>query len=216
MNAFFLAKAGLHVRLALLRFGWGNGIALVLLVCAGVTGLWLLPQLKSQRAAGQIALAKAQKAHDAAPLAALAPALPPTQQHLQDFYDVLGETRYAEQQVKTLFAIAAKNSLTLNQADYKFAFDKNGIFHTYVISLPVRGPYTAVRPFCEQVLLAIPFASLDQIDFKRDSVNNPNLEAKLRITLYLDKSGGTLGNAEAPTEKPAEHTGGADMKGGQS
>jgi hypothetical protein len=64
--------------------------------------------------------------------------------------------------------------------------------------------------------LAIPFASLDQIDFKRDSVNNPNLEAKLRITLYLDKSGGTLGNAEAPTEKPAEHTGGADMKGGQS
>jgi hypothetical protein len=221
MNGHALAKAGLQLRLALMRFGWSNSLALLLAAAAATAALWLVPQLKAQRAAGQVALAKAQKLHDAAPAAAsaLEPALPPNQQHLQDFYDLLGETRYAEQQVKTLFAIAAKNGLTLNQADYKFAYDKNGMFHTYVISLPVRGPYAAIRPFCEQMLLAIPFASLDQIDFKRESVNNPNLEAKLRITLYLDKSGGAQGAGQPETDKPAVAEPGAasvEAKGGLS
>ena len=222
MNGHSLAKAGLQLRLALMRFGWGNGLACLLSIAAAIAALWLVPQLKAQRAAGQVALARAQKLHDTAPDSsdfASAPTLPRNQQHLQDFNDLLGETRYAEQQVKTLFAIAAKNGLTLNQGDYKLAYDKNGMFHTYVISLPVHGPYAAIRPFCEQVLLAIPFASLDQIDFKRESVNNVNLEAKLRITLYLDKSGGTPEAGQPEVEKlvaPGPGAGGAVAKGGLS
>jgi len=222
MNGLSLAKAGLQLRLTLMRFGWSNGLAMLLAAGAAVAGLWLVPQLRAQHAAGQVALAKAQRLHDAAPASAasaLMPSLPPNQQHLQDFYDLLGETRYAEQQVKTLFAIAAKNGLTLNQADYKLAYDKNGMFHTYVISLPVRGPYAAIRPFCEQVLLAVPFASLDQIDFKRESINDQNLEAKLRITLYLDKSDALPGAGQPETEKPAApepRTGGTAEKGGLS
>ena len=35
-------------------------------------------------------------------------------------------------------------------------------------------------------LMAIPFASLDEINFRRDAIGSRTLEAKLRFTLYLN------------------------------
>jgi hypothetical protein len=34
-------------------------------------------------------------------------------------------------------------------------------------------------------LRAIPFASLDDISFRRDGIQDPAVEARLRLTLYL-------------------------------
>jgi len=55
----------------------------------------------------------------------------------------------------------------------------------------------AVRRFCERVLLTIPFASLDEITFKREAVGNGSLDARLRFTLYL---------TDAPTVHVAPET----------
>jgi hypothetical protein len=101
------------------------------------------------------------------------------------FYDTLGERRYAEQQVKTLFALAAKNGLALSQGEYRTAYDRNARLTTYQINLPVKGSYGAIWKFALGALLAIPFASLDDIGFRRDSIGDPNVEARLRLTLYL-------------------------------
>ena len=193
MKAFNLAQTALAVRLWLTRFGWTNSVVGVLLLLGASAWLWAIPQLKQQAVSAHVALAAAQKSFTSALPVAIVPPLPPAQQRLQQFYDVLGESRYAEQQVKTLFALAAKNGLSINQAEYKFATNKDGLFHTYTISLPVKGQYGAIRPFCEQILLAVPFASLDEINFKRDAVNNPNLEAKLRFTMHLDNAHGMPG-----------------------
>lgn len=190
MTMHNLAQVGLQLRLWLMRFGIGNILATLLLATACGVWLFAVPQLQKDLGGGKSALTAAQKALSAAPTLAVAELVPQAEQHLQQFYDALGDSRYAEQQVKTLFAIAAKNGLTLNQAEYKFAYEKSGKFHTYAITLPVKGPYTAVRPFCEQVLLAIPFASLDGVDFKREAVSNSNLDAKLHFTLHLDNGNG--------------------------
>jgi hypothetical protein len=109
----------------------------------------------------------------------------PNELHQSQFYAALGEQGYAEQQLKTLFDIAAKNGLRLDQGEYKSNFDRNSDTLAYQIQLPVVGSYSAIRQFCEEVLLAIPFASLDEMSFKRDAISNNNLEAKLRFTLYL-------------------------------
>lgn len=204
MKPIHLAAIGLQLRLWLTRRGWSKLLAGVLLAAGAGAWLGTLPRLERQVAASRAALAAAQIALAGAPPVTAAPPLPPAEQRLQQFHDALGESRYAEQQLKTLFALAAKNSLTLRQAEYKFAYDKNGLFHTYAVALPVKGPYTAIRPFCEQVLLAIPFASLDAVDFKRDAVNNPTLDAKLRFTLYLDNAEGMAGTAEAADLQGAE------------
>lgn len=122
-------------------------------------------------------------AHPKTPVASPEPSL--AQASLARFYDNLGEFRYVEQQLKTVFAVANKHNLSLNLGEYKRAYDKDGQFFTYQINLPVKGPYPAIRQFCEQILLAVPFASLDELSFKRASVGQMALEVNVRFTLYL-------------------------------
>jgi len=186
MRPINIARVGLWLRLRLGRLGAANIVAIAFMA-AGVSGwAWFLPHLQQENRRVQMAISAAQKSlsNPVAPVVATPASL--NEQRLQQFYDVLGESRYAEQQVKSLFAIAAKHGLALNQAEYKYGYDKSGKFHTYTITLPVKGTYAAIRPFCEQVLLSIPFASLDAVDFKRDTVGNPTIDAKLHFTLHLD------------------------------
>jgi hypothetical protein len=153
------------------------------LCLAGVLALaWLLPEraLQSQRRAVALSLAALPPPK---PLAIVAPENP--NENLALFYDTLGERRYAEQQVKTLFGLASKAGLVLSQGEYKGAFDQNGRFHTYQVNLPVKGSYGAIWRFGMLALGAIPFASLDEISFRRESIGEPAVEARVRLTLYL-------------------------------
>ncbi|MBA5690108.1 hypothetical protein H3H39_23965 [Duganella sp. LX47W] len=180
MNGVQLSAFALRARLALARVGAPACVA-VLLCAAGAAGwAWLL----SQRAA-QVALS-AQPLSTSTPETLVSAPPPPTaDQNLAAFYDVLGEQRYAEQQVKLLFRLAAKANLTLSQGEYKSAYDKASRVSTYQIVLPVKGPYAAVWQFTLQALRAMPFAALDEVSFRRDAITDPAVEARIRLTLYL-------------------------------
>jgi hypothetical protein len=114
------------------------------------------------------------------------PAAPaPSADSLDAFYAALGPRRYAEQQVKTLFTLAAKSGLSLSQGEYKTGYDRNARVTTYQVNLPVKGSYGAIWQFAFGALRAIPFASLDDVSFRRDSIGDPAVEARLRLTFYL-------------------------------
>jgi hypothetical protein len=113
-------------------------------------------------------------------------AAPPTvNENLHAFHEALGERQYAEQQVKTLFDLAAKTGLVLREGEYKSGYDKNAALYTYQVTLPVKGSYRAIWQFAMLLLRAIPFASLDEVSFRRDAIGEANVEARLRLTLYL-------------------------------
>ena len=171
----------LRLRLALSRTGPVAVGASVLCLAGALALAWLLPEraLQSQRGVAALSLAAMPPAAAAAPLA------PGPNANLASFYDTLGERRHAEQQVKTLFALAAKTGLVLSQGEYKSAFEQSGRFHTYQLNLPVKGSYAAIWQFAMLALRAIPFASLDEISFRRDTIGAPAVEARLRLTLYL-------------------------------
>lgn len=196
-----IRQAGLQLYLGLRRSGWLINVAALLFIL-GIFG-WSagIPHFKEKLAVQQSKLQRLQHTADSPPSVAMPAKIPVTQLRLQDFYAALGEQRYPEQQVKTLFAIAAKNGLALSQAEYKATNDSAGRFHTYRIQLPIRGQYPVIRQFCEQVLLAIPFASLDEITFKRDAINNPQLETKLSFTLYLNAKQDQVAGDEVANRK---------------
>lgn len=110
---------------------------------------------------------------------------PVINENLTAFYGGLGDRRHAEQQVNILFGIAAKSGLALPRGDYSAAYDKDARIYTYQVSLPVKGSYRAISQFALLSLRTIPFASLDNISFKRESIGDSNVEARLRLTLYL-------------------------------
>jgi hypothetical protein len=109
----------------------------------------------------------------------------PAPDRLAAFNGALGERAQAEQQLRTLFALAARHGLELRQGEYKPAWDRNAQLYTYQVDLPVKGSYEAVWQFALAALRAIPFAALDDISFRRDGVRDAAVEARLRLTLYL-------------------------------
>ena len=120
------------------------------------------------------------------PLAVAAAAPPATSaENLARFYATLGQQRHAEQQVKLLFDLAAKHGLVLAQGEYKSGYDKAGRVATYQVTLPLKGSYAAVWQFALQALRAMPFASLDELSFRREQIADPTLEARVRLTFYL-------------------------------
>lgn len=180
-NAASLQALALRGQLALARAGAPACVAAVLCVAGVAAWAWLLPQRAAQ------ARVMAQPLPTPASLLAQQPvAAPPSaNQNLADFYAVLGDKRHAEQQVRTLFDLAAKSGLVLNQGEYKSAYDKASRVSTYQIVLPVKGGYQPLWQFAMQGLRDMPFASLDEVSFRRDAIAEPVVEARLRFTLYL-------------------------------
>ncbi|MBB5369744.1 MULTISPECIES: hypothetical protein [unclassified Janthinobacterium] len=170
----------LPLRLALMRGGQAPLIAGVFILCLlGASGWgWVFQQRTALR---QMVV----KPLSAPPVLAVAPPPASAEQNLAVFYDTLGEKRYAEQQVKTLFDLAAKSGLSLSQGEYKSAYDKASRVSTYQVVLPVKGSYQALWSFGLQALRAVPFASLDELAFRREQIADTSLEARLRLTFYL-------------------------------
>ena len=185
MKHFTVASLGLRLQLVLSRFGLMNCIVAALCMAGLLAWGWWVPFVRGQLVQQQQSINEARKALSPHVKSAAIVALPLAEKRLAEFYNVLGEDAYREQQIKTVFGIAGKTGVHLNQAEYKVAVQKNGKFRTYEISLPLTGSYTQIREFCEKTLLAIPFASLDEMSFKRDNVSNTMLETKLRFTFYL-------------------------------
>lgn len=188
-----LGSAWLRLRIALATASSVALGALLLAACAAAAIAWLLParELVEQ----QRVLARRVAALPVAPVPQAAPAT--DDHHLSLFYGTLGERRHAGQQVKALFALAEQSGLVLRQGEYKAAFERNARLHTYQVTLPVKGSYGAIWQFALAALRAIPFASLDDISFRRDAIGEAQVEARLRLTLYLSDT-----PADAPGAAP--------------
>ncbi|QCP14976.1 hypothetical protein FCL38_28305 [Pseudoduganella umbonata] len=178
MKEIRLAPLMLALRLFAMRSGGAACLAVALFAAGLATWAWLLPQRAALQEELARPLPKASTLVEAPP--------PPTaNENLSLFYATLGEKRYAEQQVRTLFDLAGKAGLALNQGEYKFAYDKASGVTSYQIALPVKGSYPNIWQFALEVLAAVPFAALDEVSFRRDTIADPVVEARLRITLYL-------------------------------
>ena len=170
-----LASLMLRVRLAAMRLGVAGCVALALLLAGALALAW---SLKARQQAYAPLPPAPPKLVQAAP--------PPTaNENLAHFYATLGEKRHSEQQVKQLFDIAAKTGLALDQGDYKLSLDKASGVAAYQVTLPVKGAYSNVWQFSMQALSAMPFAALDDIAFRRETITEPVVEARVRFTLYL-------------------------------
>jgi hypothetical protein len=104
---------------------------------------------------------------------------------LQRFEQVLGAEDMTEQYLKQIFALAAQQRIELKQGEYELIPDAQRQYRRYQVTLPVQADYSSVRRLTQAILLALPFASLDELQFRRGSVSTKIIEAKIRLTLYL-------------------------------
>ena len=82
-------------------------------------------------------------------------------------------------------ASANKAGVTLEQGTYSFQVQKGASLARYVIDLPVKGSYPAIRQFVSDALVAVPAASLDTLRLERREVAEGGVEAALRVTVFV-------------------------------
>jgi Tfp pilus assembly protein PilO len=80
---------------------------------------------------------------------------------------------------------AVQNQLLLEKGEYKLSREADFRLARYEVTLPVSGDYARVRGFVNDVLEAVPSAALDELTLKRASIDSPDLEARVRFSLFL-------------------------------
>ena len=107
---------------------------------------------------------------------------------LEKFYDVLEREETATDWLAKLHGIGKATGVEMPSASYKTeASDRAARIERYEITLPVSGTYGQLRDFLGRALAEIPVLSLDQISIRRESRNQPEVLAELKLTLHLVK-----------------------------
>lgn len=104
---------------------------------------------------------------------------------LDTFYPFFPSRQSAPDVIEKIHAAAASQGLELAQGDYRLGPEKNEKLVPYQIHLPVKGSYAQVRQFVLRVLDQVPAAALDELVLTRDAIGSGQVQAKIRLTLYL-------------------------------
>jgi hypothetical protein len=105
---------------------------------------------------------------------------------LERFYGRFPRVDRLNVELEALYAHARASQVQLLQGEYRLE-SHAGALTAYHVTLPVRGNYQQLRQFVGRVLKDMPMASLDALRFERRKAADAQLEAQLRLTIYLRK-----------------------------
>jgi hypothetical protein len=105
---------------------------------------------------------------------------------LERFYSKFPRVERLPGELDALYAHAKFSKVQLLQGEYRME-SKSGALTAYHVTLPVRGSYPQLRQFVGRVLKDMPTTSLDALRFERKKAADAQLEAQVRLTIYLRK-----------------------------
>lgn len=89
--------------------------------------------------------------------------------------------------LQKVFAAAKGQGLRLERGEYRVLRDNAGALTQFQITLPVRGSYPQIRRFVDRAMAEVATLSLDSIQFERQKVGDAQVDAKVRLAVYLGK-----------------------------
>jgi len=104
---------------------------------------------------------------------------------LRRFYEIFPARADAPELLSRMYAAAEDRKLLLSRGEYGRSTDPQTGLARYRIVLPVRGSYSQVREFVAAALQAVPVLALDEVTFERPKISEREVEARIRLTLYL-------------------------------
>jgi len=171
----------LKLELWLIAIGrWPLTLALVGVLTAGLwTVLLPLAEHASAREQHQLAVSRSPAAD-----AKLAEPAVPSVDALAAFEQRLATDDDIGRLQQELWRQGAAAGLQMNKVDYRSETDANGQFSRLAITLPMTGPYPAVRKFTFSLMAEFPGLSLDKLDVKREQAASGLVETTVHLTLF--------------------------------
>ncbi|MFO7190256.1 MAG: hypothetical protein DIU74_011270 [Pseudomonadota bacterium] len=105
---------------------------------------------------------------------------------LSSFYSYFPQKDSTPLWLGKIYGAAKETGVTLASGEYELQRTKDMRLARYRISLPAQGSYDQVRRFIAAVLQEVPAAALEDVSLRREDIGSPELEARLRLTLYMD------------------------------
>jgi len=177
-----LSRAAWTVKRALIRLRWPGLAGLgLLLFTAGLTVVAI--QSERQRLhtlTDEVATLSArlgQRGTATAPMGGRG--------QLSNFYAFFPLTENVPELLSRVHRAAAQNRLFLERGEYKLSREADFRLARYEVTLPVSGDYARVRGFVNDVLESVPCAALDELTLKRESIDQPELQARVRFSFFL-------------------------------
>ena len=109
----------------------------------------------------------------------------PKEQSTTDILSSMQKDKLVESDLNRMFEIAFKNEIDLPQGDYQWTMDPNTGYSKFQITYPVVAPYSDIEKFVTQVLLEMPWISLNTFDIKRNAIGDAEVNADLVFTMYF-------------------------------
>ena len=127
----------------------------------------------------QARVANSQEPSTAGPLPAAGSA-----SHYQAFRETLADDEQVLRSVKAVLDSAASHRLISTRAEYVRAVDANAQAETLQMTVPVKGSYSDVRRWVEELLRTQAYVAVNELAFKREEVALNQVEAKVRLTIW--------------------------------
>jgi len=106
-------------------------------------------------------------------------------QQLTHYYSYFPPQSSAPDWLNKIYRAAGAQQIQIIQGEYRVQRSETGKLIRYHITIPVIGTYAQLRHFIATVLTDIPIASLDNVSFERQKIEDPTITAKVTFTLYL-------------------------------
>ncbi|MBU1690503.1 MAG: hypothetical protein KJ958_05390 [Gammaproteobacteria bacterium] len=110
---------------------------------------------------------------------------PTGEMQLKAFYGQFPSLNRSEEWLAKIYAAAERRHIVLETGAYKLAGAETGNLRRYQITLPIKGSHVQIRHFLSDLLTEVPALSLDDISFKRETIDLTVVNAVIKLTLFL-------------------------------
>jgi hypothetical protein len=106
-------------------------------------------------------------------------------EQLAEFYKYFPAEKTSPHWLGLMMEIANKRGLSLTHGEYAIVRDSAGELRRVKITLPVQGSYPQIRQYLAELIEQVPSMSLENVQFERKDINDTDLQAKVKLVLYL-------------------------------
>lgn len=106
-------------------------------------------------------------------------------EQLAEFYKFFPAEKTSPHWLGLMVAIANQKGLALNHGEYAVVRDSVGELRRFKITLPVQGSYPQIRQYLAALIEEVPSMSLENVQFERKDILDTDLQAKIKLVLYL-------------------------------
>jgi len=112
---------------------------------------------------------------------------PTGEMQLKEFYGQFPSLNRSEEWLVKIYAAAERQHIVLESGAYKLTGAEAGNIQRYQITLPLKGSHVQIRRFLSDLLTEVPTLSLDDISFKRETIDLSTVNAVIKLTLFLGR-----------------------------